>query len=90
MYIVYVLYSENFDKIYIGYTQNLEQRLISHNELGTKGWTISFRPWKLVHKEEFETKEKAMLREKYLKSGKGREWIHSVLIAELRKGSYPP
>ena len=38
MYTVYVLYSEEHDKIYIGYTSNLEQRLKSHNELGTKGW----------------------------------------------------
>ncbi len=27
MYTVYVLYSENFDKIYIGYTSNLEEQI---------------------------------------------------------------
>ena len=90
MFTVYVLYSEKFDKTYIGFSQNLEQRLLSHNELGKKGWTIHFRPWKLIHQEEYETKAEATSREKFLKSGKGREWIHSFLIPEHRKGSYPP
>jgi len=39
-YTVYTLYSPDYDKIYIGYTSDLESRMISHNEKGTKGWTI--------------------------------------------------
>ncbi|HEV7783127.1 MAG TPA: GIY-YIG nuclease family protein [Chitinophagaceae bacterium] len=79
MFIVYVLYSELFKKIYIGFTTNLEQRLLSHNELATKGWTIKFRPWKLIHKEFFEDKQSSMHREKELKSAKGREWIWQLV-----------
>ncbi len=80
MFTVYVLYSEAFDKIYTGFTNNLEQRFLSHNELGKKGWTIKFRPWTIVHKEFFESKGQAMKREKYLKSGVGREWIRKILL----------
>ncbi|WP_243835949.1 GIY-YIG nuclease family protein [Sphingobacterium paludis] len=43
-YTVYVIYSLNYDKIYIGYAPDLNGRLSSHNELGSKGWTIRFRP----------------------------------------------
>ena len=82
MFIVYVLYSASFDKIYIGFTSDLEQRLRSHNELATKGWSIKFRPWQLVHKEIFESKADAMQREKQLKTAQGREWIRG-LIKEL-------
>jgi putative endonuclease len=39
IYTVYVLYSAIFDKIYIGYTNNLIQRFQSHNQLGVKDWT---------------------------------------------------
>ena len=77
---VYVLFSPDFNKIYIGFTSNLEQRLISHNELGKKGWTIKFRPWTLIHTEAFETKADAMKREKQLKSAKGREFIWRDII----------
>jgi putative endonuclease len=76
---VYVLYSEKFNKIYIGYTNNLEQRVLSHNELGKKGWTMKFRPWQLIHNEKFDKKGEAMIREKELKSAKGREFIRSLI-----------
>jgi putative endonuclease len=79
MYTVYVLYSQSCKKIYIGYTSSLEERFRSHNELATKGWTIKFRPWKIVHKEIFESKADAMRREKELKSAKGREWIWHLI-----------
>ncbi len=81
VFTVYILYSAAFDKIYTGYTSNLEERFLSHNELGTKGWTIKFRPWKIVHTEFFERKEEAIKKEKYLKSGVGREWIQRNIIS---------
>jgi|GEM_PF-6190167 len=34
MFTVYVLYSDRYDKIYIGVTSDLGGRLLSHNELG--------------------------------------------------------
>ena len=58
----------------------MEQRILSHNELGKKGWTIKFRPWTLVHIEEFASKAMAMRREKELKSAKGREYIWNDII----------
>jgi putative endonuclease len=79
MFTVYVLYSETFRKVYVGYTSNLSQRFLSHNELATKGWTIKFRPWKIAYTEIYETKAKAMQREKQLKSAKGREWIWKTI-----------
>jgi len=80
MYEVYILYSSKYNKIYVGYTSNLQDRLLSHNELGTKGWTVKYRPWKLLYTEIFEKKESALLREKELKGAKGREWIWNELI----------
>ena len=79
MFTVYVLYSSNFDKIYIGYTSDLEKRLESHNYLATKGWTIKFRPWRLIYQEEYDLKTDAMKREKQLKTAKGREFIRKLL-----------
>ena len=52
-----------------------EARFNSHNELGIKGWTIKFRPWIIIHTEVYETKSEAMMREKWFKSGVGREYI---------------
>ena len=79
MFTVYALYSPNFDKIYVGFTSNLELRILSHNVLANKGWTIKFRPWIIIHTETFETKKEAMVREKQLKSAKGRIFIRSII-----------
>ena len=77
-YTVYVLYSKKYNKIYIGYTSNLDNRLLSHNKLATKGWTVKFRPWELIYSEEFSTKREALAREKQLKSAKGCEFIWNL------------
>ena len=79
MFTVYVLYSQTFNKIYIGYTSNLEERFKSHNELAKKGWTIRFRPWTILFTEQFPLKELASAREKQLKSAKGRSYIRQQI-----------
>jgi putative endonuclease len=79
MYTVYVLYSKPYDKIYIGMTSNIEERFRSRNELSQKGWTINFRPWIILYKEEYFDKTSAAKREKQLKSAGGRSFIWSLV-----------
>lgn len=74
MFVIYILYSPKYGKIYIGYTADLEARLMAHNLLAHKGWTIRYRPWTLIYTESFEDKLSAMKREKALKTSKGREF----------------
>ena len=82
IYTVYVLHSELYDKIYIGRTTNLPERMKSHNELGKKGWTIKFRPWRVVYTEVFESKEEGIKREKELKTAAGRRWIRKDILGQ--------
>jgi putative endonuclease len=79
LYTVYVLYSKSSDKIYIGYTSDMEARLESHNRLATKGWTVRYRPWSLVYEEKYTEKQEALKREKQLKSYQGRKYIRRML-----------
>ncbi|WP_319479896.1 GIY-YIG nuclease family protein [uncultured Draconibacterium sp.] len=78
MFTVYALYSKDFNKIYIGMTSDLEKRFFAHNNL-PKGWTAKFRPWIIVHAEEFNSKKEALQRVKQLKSAKGRESIWNLI-----------
>ncbi len=80
MYTVYILYSEKYNKTYVGFTTDMQARFLSHNELGIKGWTIKFRPWIIIHTEEFSNKAEAMRREKWFKSGIGRDYIKNELL----------
>ena len=76
-YTVYVLFSEKYNRHYTGHSSNYRLRLQSHNEFG-KEWTARYRPWKLIHTKEFQTKAAAMAYEKWLKTGAGRDFIASL------------
>ena len=78
IYFVYII-KNNSGKIYIGQTYDLEKRIREHNESGT-GYTSKFRPWKLIHNENFSSRKEAMAREKYLKTGTGRDWIKKEIL----------
>ena len=73
MYYVYVLYSAGFERQYVGMSDELDRRLVEHNS-GKNQSTKAFKPWSLIHKEPFGSREEARVREKYLKSAAGRRW----------------
>ena len=67
MYHVYILQSlERKDKLYIGYTTDMKQRLASHNDRRS-AYTARYTPWQLVYVESFRSKLDAQKRERRLK-----------------------
>jgi putative endonuclease len=83
-FVVYVLFSPSTGKTYTGMTSDLITRFHFHNSKSTKGFTLRFRPWTVIHVEFFELKSAALKREKELKSGKGREWIKQIILPLYR------
>lgn len=79
MYFVYALYSSKFDKIYVGYSENPEKRLLDHNDERNRGWTRKFQPWEIVYTEEYATKSEALKKEKQLKTAAGRRFVWSLI-----------
>ncbi|MBP9739027.1 GIY-YIG nuclease family protein [Candidatus Saccharibacteria bacterium] len=77
MYIVYVLHSSQLGSRYIGQTSNLSKRLSDHNS-GESKYTKGKGHWELVYEEHFDTRAEAMRREKYLKTGKGRDFLSNL------------
>lgn len=77
MFSVYVIYSKTFKLKYTGYTEDIERRLFEHNNGLLGKFTKNKGPWELIHKVDFNTRSEAIAHEKYLKSGKGRDFIRS-------------
>ena len=75
MYYTYVLYSQRFNKIYVGFSGDLQNRLLAHNDPQNTGWTAQYQPWKIFYSEEYTTKSEALIREKQLKTSRGRAFI---------------
>jgi len=78
-YFVYILESEIDGRLYKGQTSDIEKRLTEHNSGKSKS-TKGYKPWKLVYFETFETRDEALLREKYFKTGSGREFLKDLLL----------
>ncbi|CAG0986296.1 hypothetical protein ARNL5_02863 [Anaerolineae bacterium] len=75
MYYVYVIQSiPHPNQHYTGITENLNQRLVDHNE-GRSVHTNKFKPWKIIVAIRVDNERKARAFEKYLKTGSGRAFM---------------
>jgi putative endonuclease len=86
MFWVYLLQNQQ-GQFYIGQTDDLRNRLHSHNRTDkTLGkFTRKNGPWELVWSEEHTTRSSAMNRERQIKNMKSARWIRE----ELLKGRVP-
>jgi putative endonuclease len=79
-YIVYILRNKEKTFHYVGMTNDLERRLKEHLS-GYSQTTKKYLPLELVYTEECADRLVARKREKYFKSGAGREY-RKVLLNE--------
>jgi putative endonuclease len=79
MYYLYIIKSLKHPKTYTGITDHVERRLKEHNS-GYSQFAKRYKPWKMIHLEEFSDREKARKKEKYFKSAAGRRKIKNLLF----------
>lgn len=88
-YYVYILRSKEDERSYIGYTNNLQKRILEHNR-GDNFSTKPRRPFELIYYEAHKNKLDAQNRERFFKTGWGRQYIGKVLknylMEKLRRG----
>jgi len=75
---VYAIQSIGRNYIYVGMTGDLDRRLSEHNR-GKEKTTRSYRPFELLHVEVFPDRQSARVREKYLKSGIGKDFLRRLV-----------
>jgi putative endonuclease len=74
---VYALSSQKDGQLYIGMTSDMMRRLEEHN-CGYNASTRSRRPFKLIYVEECQSRQEARVREKFFRSGQGREVLRKL------------
>ena len=72
-YSVYIMASGHYGTLYIGVTNDLENRVYDHKNKTFKGFTEKYDVNKLMYYENFQYIEEAIQREKQMKAWK-REW----------------
>ena len=78
MYFVYLIESERDRSWYIGFSENVEQRVQAHNQRKNISTHYGI-PWKLIYYEAYIEKLDALGREKFLKSGAGWRFLKKQL-----------
>ncbi len=81
MYHIYVIFNKEHKKTYTGQTENLKNRINLHNgDKFRNSYTSRFDGrWTLIYSEEALTQKEALVREKQLKSFRGREFIKKYI-----------
>jgi len=77
MYSVYAIYNKKNNKIYVGQTEDLKTRIDLHNNKKfVNSYTSRFEgEWTLIYSENTLDRKNALIREKQLKSYRGRQFI---------------
>ncbi len=78
MFFAYVLLSKIDNKFYIGFTDNIQDRVNAHNS-GKVESTKQRKPFELIYYEMYLDKRDAESREKFLKSGSGHRFLKKQL-----------
>jgi putative endonuclease len=81
MVTVYVLESLYDGVWYTGMCIDLTRRLNEHNA-GKNRFTKGHRPWKIIYTEQHVDWQTARVREKYLKTAAGKNWLSKHLCRE--------
>jgi putative endonuclease len=84
MFFVYLLEHQIEKTWYIGYSEDLKRRLKEHQSgSGSRTTSLKNGKYKLIYYESYLNKQDALGREKYLKSGSGRKYLHKQLKTYL-------
>ncbi|MGA2684935.1 MAG: GIY-YIG nuclease family protein [Verrucomicrobiota bacterium] len=67
------------DQTYVGFTRNLKQRFLTHNQSGSPQ-TAKFAPWQIEFYCAFRHEDKALNFERYLKSHSGKAFTSKRLL----------
>jgi putative endonuclease len=79
-YYVYILASRKYGALYVGVTSDLVVRVSTHRDELIRGHTSRYHIHRLVHYEEYDSIEDAIVREKRLK-----KWLRSWKIELIEK-----
>lgn len=79
MHYIYVIFNKENGKYYIGQTNNLDRRIIEHNNPNHHYTGKISGVWELIYSEELKDRKSVIIRERQLKSFQGREFVKKYI-----------
>ena len=81
MFTVYIIYSANSDRFYVGYTSDLVKRIHEHNS-GMNTSTANSYDWVVQFSRKFENRIQAVEFENFIKKKKSRKYIQWLISSQ--------
>jgi predicted GIY-YIG superfamily endonuclease len=78
MFYTYIIYSSAIDQFYIGHCEDLEDRLLHHNNSGSLA-TKKANDWVIVYSKRFDSRKQANQLEMIIKRKKSRKYIEWLI-----------
>ncbi|MBU2926898.1 MULTISPECIES: GIY-YIG nuclease family protein [Winogradskyella] len=75
----YILHSKKLLRYYVGYSSNLDLRLIFHKNSEPRKYTYNAKDWKLYYKIDCNSKKQGIAIEKHIKRMKSKVYIENLL-----------
>jgi putative endonuclease len=75
---VYILHSQKLDRYYIGFTENLEQRLLFHDNSPSRKFTSNAKDWMLFFEISCDSKSQGLAIENHIKMMKSKVYIQNL------------
>ena len=80
MHFIYIIYSKDVNKFYVGETPDVENRVALHNEHYFKdAFTKIAKDWEVVLKFECRNRSEAIFIEKFIKRMKSNQFIKKII-----------
>ena len=80
MFYIYILYSESFDKYYVGHTDDYLRRLNEHNHSERDTYTSKYRPWEMAAVFECgNSRGEAQKNERFIKKQKSQKLLEKMV-----------
>ena len=80
MHYLYILFSENLQKFYVGETNNIQSRVLKHNNhTYKKAFTRASDDWKIVLSKELENRTQTLFLESFIKRMKSKIFINKII-----------
>ncbi|AWG20935.1 excinuclease ABC subunit C [Flavobacterium faecale] len=80
MNIVYILFSEKLNKFYTGFTENLQERLLFHQNAESRKFTYNADDWSVFLTIECVSKSQGLKIEAQIKSMKSQVYIRNLKL----------
>jgi len=78
MYTVYILFSEQLNKYYVGYSsKNIQERLKEHL-YNHKGFTAKAKDWNILYQLEINSKSEALILERKIKKRGAKRYLNEI------------